>query len=279
MEGNFKFIFIVLLIISTIFLSTSIALFFLRQAEIEKRLSLEKQLEELNKEKARLTRDLDEAVTIKNDLEIQLGSLQEKAKSLEGQLDIEKKSKEALFTQLENERKEFKKVVDDLMKVRSEKEEIALNFAKVKGECETLRAQLYGIQQAKEVLENKLRELLTKSSEVELEKIVVKPEAETQQLAQEPPALPAPIASGYSSPTNEVKGEILVVNKKFDFVIVSLGEDNDIRPGMNLRVLRGEQFLATLQVEKVHANMSAAKIPPKARNADIREGDTVVVVQ
>lgn len=260
-----KFILSVLVVASTLFLISSVALFFMRQDEIEKRLTLEKKLEELKEEKTKLTRDLDEAITIKNDLEVKLGGLEEKTKFLEGQLQEEKKSREMTYSQLESEKKESRRLVDELMRLKEEKEQVVLGLANAKGECEVLKVQLSNIQLAKEVLETKLKEAVLKK-EVELEKIVVRPEA--QQTPE--------VAKIESAKTQEVKGEVLVVNKKFDFVVVSLGENAGMKPGMTLGVYRNGKFLTTLQVEKVHSNMSAAKIPPEFKNVDIREGDEVV---
>lgn len=277
MEKNLKFILSVLLVASTLFLISSVSLFFMRQAEIEKRTLLEKKLEELVKEKAKIANELDETMTIKNDLEVKLGGLQEKAKLLEGQLEEEKRSRETVYSQLESEKKESRKIVDDLIRLKGEKEQVSLTLAGIKSECEALKAQLSNVQQAKEILENKLKDILSKK-EVELEKIVVKPEtASTPQNTETETA--SVEAAGNPASANAIKGEILVVNKKFDFVVVSLGENADMKPGTNLNVYRNGQFLTILQVEKVHASMSAAKIPPEAKNIDIREGDEVVVVQ
>ncbi len=282
MEKNFKSIFMVLLAASAIFLASTVSLYFMRQGEIEKRVAVEKKLEDLTQEKVKLAKELEETNTIKNDLEVKLGTLEEKAKSLEGQLGEEKKSRESVYSQLENEKRESKKLVDELMKIRTQKEEASLNLANVKSECEVLKMQLFNIQQAKEVLEDKLKDILAKK-EVELEKIVVKPEAAggavaivPAESAQEP--APGSASANVAAEADRDKGEVLVVNKKFDFVVVSLGENAGIRPGTNLEVHRNGKFLTRLEVEKVHASMSAAKIPPQSKNVDIREGDEVVVV-
>lgn len=282
MEKNFKSIFIVLLAASAIFLASTVSLYFLRQGEIEKRVTAEKKLEELTQEKIKLAKELEETNTIKNDLEVKLGTLEEKAKSIESQLNEEKKSRETVYSQLENEKRESKKLVDELMKVKSQKEEASLGLANIKSECEVLKMQLFNIQQAKEVLESKLKDILAKK-EVELEKIVVKPEAvgeATASVAGEsaPEVASVPASANTVAGTNQNKGEILVVNKKFGFVVVSLGENAGMRPGTNLEARRNGKFLARLEIEKVHASMSAAKIPPQAKDVDIREGDEVVVV-
>lgn len=275
MEKNFKSIFMVLLAASAIFLASTVSLYFLRQGEIDKRVVAENKLKELTEEKVKLTKELEETNTIKNDLEVKLGTLQEKTKSIESQLNEEKKSRETVYSQLENEKKESKKLVDELMKVRAQKEEATLNLVSAKNECDVLKMQLFNIQQAKEILENKLKDILAKK-EIELEKIVVKPEAAAAESA--PETMSAPANTGAVAEADRNKGEVLVVNKKFDFVVVSLGENSGVRPGTNLEVRRNGKFLARLEVEKVHASMSAAKIPPQAKNIDIKEGDEIVIV-
>lgn len=274
MEKNVKFTTSVLMVACVVFLIISVALFFMRQTEIEKRVALEKNIEELNKEKSRLTNELDDVTLVKKDLEIKLNGIQEKVKLVEGQLEDEKRSKESLFAQFEAEKNESKRIVDELMKLKDEKELISVELVNIKGECSALKTQLYSVQQAKEVLESKLKDMLAKS-EVELEKIVVKPEAaiDVQENA---------VVSNetiVSTPVVDKQGEVLVVNKKFDFVVVNLGETDGLMPGMSLGVYRNRQLLGTLKVEKVHASMSAAKIPPEWKNADIKEGDVVVVMK
>jgi len=287
-NDNGRLIVTALVITSAIFLASTTALYVLRQSEIDKRVAVEKKLEELTQEKIKLTKELGEMTTMKSSLEVKLSGAEEKAKTLEGQLETEKKSREAIYGQLESEKRESRKLVDDLMKVKEEKEQVSLSLADAKSQCEVLKVQIYSIQQAKEILESKLKEIMTRN-EVELEKIVVKPEdtpasqtnnAENADAAMKAEIAPAPAAppAAIKAPS-EVKGEILVVNKKFDFVVISLGEDSGIQPGVNVAVYRNGKFLTILQVEKVHSNMSAAKIPAGAKNIDFKEGDEVVVVK
>lgn len=278
MGKNTKLVLGALLIIGAVFFASSVTLFFMRQEEVAKRVSAERQLEELKREKIRLSKELEDAVVVKKDLEIQLGNSQQKTGLLEKQLEEERRAKDTIFSQFENEKKESKRLVDEMMRIRDEKEEIALKLAAVKNECETIKTQLSSVQQAKEILEGKLKELMTKN-EVELEKIVVKPELTPAPAPGETPP-PAQVDESIANPTpSATKGEVMVVNNKFDFVVVNLGEVNGLVPGMNLKVYRGQQFLATLQVEKVHANMAAAKIPPEFKKVDIKEGDVVAIVE
>lgn len=264
-----------LLAACVVFLSAAIALFFMRQQEMTKRLGVEKRLVELNKEKIKLTQELDDTMLVKKDLEMQLTSAQEKSQLLERQAGDERRSREEAFAQLESEKRESKRLVDELIKTKDEKEQISLKLKDAASECDILKGRLSGIQQAKEILENKLKELLSRN-EVELEKIVVKPDVKTSPQ----PSSDAVSAEGASADNpSGIKGEILVVNKKFNFAVVSLGSEHGLEPGASLDAYRNDKLITRLQVEKVHANMSAVKIPPDLKDLDIREGDSVIAVK
>jgi hypothetical protein len=277
MEKNLKLSIALLLMVVVILAAGAAALFFMRQSEIEKRIALEKRVEELNMETTRLSRELEDAAIVKKDLELKLENVEGRVKVIEVQLVDEKKAKESAFSQLEVEKKESRKLVDELMKIKDEKEKIAVSLTAANAQIESVRSQLNRMQEAKDVLEKKLRDYIAKS-EVELEKIVVKPEEAApepeSETAQETPPQGQPPAKSMN-----IMGEVLVVNKKFDFVVVNLGEADGITPGMDLGVYRDQKFIAILQVEKVHANMSAAKIPAEWKSVDIKEGDKIAVVK
>jgi len=279
MEKNVKFILSILLIACMFFLISAVALFFMRQTEMDKRMLLEDNLDEIKQEKVLLSGELDAATKIKGELETKLAEVKGKAKAIETQLNQEKKLRESLFSQLELEKKESKRLTEKLAALEGEKETILEDLESINLECDTVKTHMYNIQQAKEVLEGKLKEFLARR-EVKLEKIVVKPEDEISidYDNEEDNGWPYNKPIPESMPAGRV-GEVLVINKKFDFVVVSLGQDDGLKTGMDLSVYRNDRLLAMLKVEKVHTHMAAAKIPSKWRKANIKEGDTVLVVQ
>ncbi|NQU73401.1 MAG: hypothetical protein HQ547_01645 [Candidatus Omnitrophica bacterium] len=280
MEKNVKFILSILLIACMFFLISAVALFFMRQTEMEKRQLLENNLSQIKKEKVLLSGELEEAKKIKGEMETKLTEVQDRAKVIETQLNQEKKLRESLFSQLEVEKKESKRLVEELVVLKGEKESILSDLENINLECDTVKTHMYNIQQAKEVLEGKLKEFLARR-EVKLEKIVVKPEDEISgdyNDDDDDDGWPHDEPIRESTPTSTV-GEILVINKKFDFVVVSLGQDDGLKTGMDLGVYRDKRLLAMLKVEKVQTHMAAAKIPSKWRKANIKEGDTVLLVQ
>ena len=279
MEKNVKFILSILLIACMFFLISAVALFFMRQTEMEKRQLLENNLGQIKKEKVLLSGELEEAKKIKGELEAKLTEVHDRAKVIETQLNQEKKLRESLFSQLEVEKKESKRLVEELVVLKGEKESILADLENINLECDTVKTHMYNIQQAKEVLEGKLKEFLARR-EVKLEKIVVKPEDEISVDYNDDDYDGGPYDEPIRefTPTSTV-GEILVINKKFDFVVVSLGQDDGLKTGMDLGVYRDKRLLAMLKVEKVQTHMAAAKIPSKWRKANIKEGDTVLLVQ
>ncbi|MCM8782660.1 MAG: hypothetical protein NC828_06410, partial [Candidatus Omnitrophica bacterium] len=282
MEKQLKFMFSALLVTSMIFLISAVALFFMRQAEIEKRIVLQRDLDVLNKEKTRIAKELDETIIAKKDLEIKLSTLQEKAALIEKQIEEEKRLRESLFSQLETEKRESKRLVEELTRLKDEKARLTTDFENIKTECATLKMQLESVQQAKEIVEGRLKEVLAKN-EIELEKIIVKPKTGLASAGTNPTKQPnldnTVSGAGQKNVISGAKGEVLVINKKYDFAVVNLGENDGLEVGMNLGIYRDGRLLAVLVVEKVHTSMAAAKIPPEWKSADIKEGDTVVVVQ
>jgi hypothetical protein len=64
-----------------------------------------------------------------------------------------------------------------------------------------------------------------------------------------------------------------VVGVREDLVVVSLGKDEGVKPGMVFRVSRGNQYLGEIQVKTVYKDMSGAQIVYLVQGAQIQEGD------
>ena len=69
--------------------------------------------------------------------------------------------------------------------------------------------------------------------------------------------------------------QVLSVNRKFNFVVVSLGVKDGLQIGDPLEIVRQEKAVGTLQVEKLYENFSAATIVRESKEAPIKEGDLV----
>lgn len=78
-----------------------------------------------------------------------------------------------------------------------------------------------------------------------------------------------------SSSKPQLTGEVLTVNREFDFIVVSLGRTKDIEEGMILDVMRDGKRLTQVTVETVRENISAAALIDKENILQIRAGDKV----
>jgi len=72
----------------------------------------------------------------------------------------------------------------------------------------------------------------------------------------------------------EVKGEILVVGKS-GLVEISLGTDDGLRPGLELDVTRGSQYLGRIKVRTADADKAVCEILESYRKGAIQPGDKV----
>jgi hypothetical protein len=70
-------------------------------------------------------------------------------------------------------------------------------------------------------------------------------------------------------------GSVLVVNKRYDFVVIDIGKDHGMETGVILILHRGKKFLGKVIVEKVYERMSAASIMKDWMQAEPEVGDGV----
>lgn len=155
---------------------------------------------------------------------------------------------------------EAKKIVEkNLTEARKEivsrDEQIKLVLDKLEKEItarKKMEVELVGMVKEKKNLEAQIEEITAKlpqdSKNIELEKIIIKP-------------------------VSELKGNITAYNKDQAFVLIDLGEGNDLKLGDILSVYRNDIFIGKLQVEKVEESSSAAVILDPWKNVEFKEGD------
>ena len=82
---------------------------------------------------------------------------------------------------------------------------------------------------------------------------------------QKPPPLPP-----------DLKGKVVVVDPKFDFIVVDVGESQGVLERGEMLVSRDGKLVAKVRVLSVDENRAIANVLPDWKQADIMEGDTVV---
>ena len=70
-------------------------------------------------------------------------------------------------------------------------------------------------------------------------------------------------------------GQVVVVNREYDFIVMNLGKNHGLSVGQEFKVVRGNEVLGRVKVEKVYDELAAAAILPESQKDNIREGDGV----
>lgn len=233
----------------------------------EEKKQLEKS-EKLNqKEIARLNESLEE---LKAQRELQQAKIQEyerKITAVKDELEIEKRAKEDALSAIEKSNQEFSSLKAAKIKAESE---LNITQEALKG----LQEQLAAIEKAKESLAQKPKEQETlpeeKSPDVQLEKIVVASSGGSSQ------ATAASLPTQSASTQALVEGKVLVVNKEYDFVVVNIGQKENINVADDLEVFRNHKKVGEMKVEEVRDTMSVATPNNKDMIRQIKEDDRVV---
>jgi len=115
-----------------------------------------------------------------------------------------------------------------------------------------LRAQLAELQEEQKLLAKKLKDAQTIIDDV---------------FGVEGP--PPPVAKS-------VRGKVLAVDPKFDFVVLDIGDNEGLKPRALLLVSRNSKLVAKVQVTSVQGERSIANIVPGWKLGEVFEGDLVL---
>lgn len=88
----------------------------------------------------------------------------------------------------------------------------------------------------------------------------------------------SPSFAAQNSP-NLPTGKIMELNTQYNFVVINLGENDGLKPGVFLKVLRQNQEIAKLTVIKVRKAISAAEIKELKKGEQIKVDDLVVFLK
>ena len=241
---------------------------------------LEEQLSEVRQAKSRIERELADA---KDDLE-----------AAARQLADERQEKEQLAKTAEDRQQQIDRMLQDLEQARGDQRILTDQLGRLRDEHTALQRQMTSLNQAKTQLEQKVVEL-SKHPTVELDKVVVHPpaasgptvsagafdSAASPRTQADADTASSDAASSPPSPSvgaSPLQGQIIVVNREYDFIVVNLGSNQGLALGQEFQVVRGDQVLGRVKVEKVYEELSAAAILPNSNKDAIREGDAVKAI-
>lgn len=229
------------------------------------------QVQERDRRQAK-ERELHLALAENDDLKVRLQDLQQTKSRIEEDLTRAKKeltlaqdelaksrqAQEELARSVEGREQEIARLAEDLEQVRGE---LTAKVTELQGERDAAAQHVAELERAKSELETKVLELAGQPV-VELEKVRVSGE----------PASAVVQASAMLPPS---QGQVVVVNREYDFIVVNLGKNQGLSVGQEFQVVRGDEVLGRVKIEKVYDELSAAAILPESKKESIREGDLV----
>jgi hypothetical protein len=194
----------------------------------------------------------------------ELGDTQAKLKTTESTLEETKTQLGAMTVKADSEQKRANGLQADL--------------TKAKGDLKTANDELFrwkavaqGPEQVQELVGN-LKTLTAANEAFKAENTLFKDKI--KQLDRRI----ADLLGGAEDPPmpHELKGKVLVVDPKWDFVIVDVGSKNNVLQNGILLVSRNGTLVAKVRVASVEENRSVANVLPGWKLGDIVEGDTVL---
>lgn len=293
-----------LIILLVAALSLAVGVSYLLKKERAINLSQQNELEEI-KTRQRITEaKLDESRKIIAKLEVNLGDAKTQINKLNSGLEAEKSLKQEVLAQVEQLR-------SDLTQQQALRLDLENRLTKAQEEAKNMDARLWQLQVQRTELEVKIKSLEAKAQPtaqpaqaqgVELGKIVVGTEAAATEAAKQPvtekkqakkkvkkekpakvkPEKKKPEAKKQVPAAKEEKvpsgptGSVLVVNKDYDFLVISLGSKEGVATGDTFSVFHGNKYLGDVKVEKIHDSMSAAGFLSPDIKDKVSEGDKVV---
>ena len=229
----------------------------LQMQERTKRLAKERELLMAKSENEDLQQRLTDTRSAKERVEGELTRTKDELAKDVQQLEEERKAKETLAKSVDERQHEIDRLAKDLDQFRGERQALAQQVTQLQQERDGLQGKVGALEQAKTELDNKVTEL-SKHPSVELDRVVVNGSGSST------------VSSG-----GALQGQVLVVNRDYDFIVMNLGRNHGLSVGQEFQVSRGSDVLAHVKVEKIYDELSAAAIMPNSKKDDIKEGDEV----
>ncbi len=81
------------------------------------------------------------------------------------------------------------------------------------------------------------------------------------------------IGSSEAVQQSPVDAQVLAVRPDVGLVMISAGSQQNVKPGYQLTISRGDQYIAKVQVDRVYPDMCSAKVMPGLQKKDIEVHD------
>ncbi|MDD5409150.1 MAG: hypothetical protein PHC71_03560 [Candidatus Omnitrophica bacterium] len=277
--GILKFVLIGLTIVALVVIG---GLSYLFQNERIKSEKLQLQVDELTARERIIEDKLEASKKNVSELMIKLQENKDRIATITEELDKEKSARQEALNELEQ-------IKADIEQQKISRQDLEGKLSQAQDDGRKLKEQLKIMEQQKDELRTKIKNLETSASGVELGKVVVNSEvAEPTKVDSSKKATPAlknvnpPVAEPAKEKGKKdlpqvkpLEGKVTVVNKEYDFVVINLGEKDGVSKGDQFSIYREGKIIGDIKVEKVHESMSAAGFAAELKDV-IKENDSVV---
>jgi len=252
---------LLVIILTIILLGSTVSGFYLYYNEHLKNIELNNRIEEIiTKQKASEAKLL-ESQRVVSSLELRLKDSTSKIDDLNNQLNLEKASKAAATSDLESVRAQ-------LQEQNSLRANLESKLKKAEEQLSSMEEKLKDLESKKVELESKEKLEAEGQAEgqaegVELGKILVGPDKVK---------INVPDDSVLAKPA---EGKVLVVNKEYNFAVISFGSKDGVKLGDLFSIYSGKKYIGDVKVEKLHDSMSAAGFMSEDIKNRVKEGDRV----
>lgn len=242
----------------------------LAQQVDEYRLKGEQAMEEGRK----LDLEMKTVTEAKNDLERRLEYNEKLAEALSEDLVREKRDKKAVVLQLENLRQENFQLKNRLVALGDKKTALETKVVDLQQEREILAKRLSELDN---ILQDRVDQIIQvkddlKAARIQADKADVK---DSRVVQLQPIVVKASQDETKPGKTLPTAGQVLAVNDENNFVIIDLGQDDEVKVGQTFSVFRNSQKIATIEVIQSRKEISAADIKHIGSGAQIKIGDVV----
>jgi len=269
---------IILIVSIIIVLSLAVSGFYLFQKERARTIELQDQIDEISTKQRITETKLKESENVISDLQTKLKDAQVQIDTLNSGLQQEKTARQEALAKMEQLR-------TDLEQQKGFRSDLENKLSQAQKDVRKTQSRLRDLESQKAELELKVNNLEKESENVELGKIQVVPEAtaiaagakrqarRTQAPAQEPAVVTQKKENAPSVTVQQ--GNVLVINKDYNFVVINLGNKDGVAIGNTFAVYHNNKYIGDIKIEKVHDSMAAAGLLSGDINK-ISEGDKIV---
>lgn len=278
MNQKAKVAVIILIVLIIISLGLAGGGFYLFQKEQKKSTMLEEQLNETDAKLKTMEEQFQEAKSKISDLQLKLQEAKVQIDKMNDDLRLEKAAKQEALSKIELLR-------SDLEQQKELRLDLEQKFNQAQDEARKTQATVKDLESQKSTLETRVKDLEAKTEGVELGTIVVSPETQKAKSAKatktgtkvsKPAVVKKEKPSVAPAKAVALEGKILVLNKDYNFAVISLGSKDGVRVGETFLVYHNNKYTGNIRIEKLHDSMAAAGFAAPDLKNKISEGDKVV---